>query len=258
MGEAPLEINSAGPAPVLKTMLVIPAIDLKDHKVVRLKQGRMGKATVYSKDTVAVAKNWVKTGAKRIHVVDLNGAFEGKPVHFDEVARICKAFPKIEIEIGGGLRNFETVAQYFFAGASFCILGTAAIKDEPLILECCRKFPKKIILGIDAREGRVALEGWSERSAVKATDLAKKWGKKGIREIIYTDISRDGMMSGVNIEKIKQMASASPVPVIASGGVSSLDDIIKLKKMRNVSGVIVGKAIYEGKIDLKEAIKNAH
>lgn len=239
-------------------MLIIPAIDLKDHKVVRLSQGRMGEAKVYSRDPVTVAKKWVEAGAKRIHLVDLNGAFEGEPVHFDEVQKLCKKFPKIEFEIGGGIRAFETVAKYFYSGASFCILGTAAIMDEPLIVECCKKFPKKIILGLDARNGMVAVKGWSETSTLKAVDIAKKWGKKGIREIIYTDISRDGMMLGVNFEGLKAMARVSKIPVIASGGVTSMDDIVRLKKIKNVSGAIVGKALYEGKIDLREAIQIAH
>lgn len=236
-------------------MIIIPAIDLKDHHVVRLSQGRMGEAKVYSDDPVAVAKKWVKAGAQRIHIVDLNGAFEGKPIHFDEVKNICHAFPKIKIEIGGGIRDLKTSERYFQSGASYCIFGTSAVKNPQLIVEATQKFPEKIILGIDAKGGMVAVEGWGEVSKIAASDLVKKFTK--IESVIYTDISKDGMMQGMSFEQIKKMAAASRFPIIASGGFTSLKDIGELKKISNILGVIAGKALYEGLVDLKEAIAYA-
>lgn len=236
-------------------MIVIPAIDLKDHKVVRLAQGRMGEARIYSDDPMAIAKKWVDAHATRIHLVDLNGAFEGKPIHFDDVARICRAFPGVQFEIGGGIRNLEAISKYFDSGAAFCILGTAAIKEPALVSVACKKYPGKIILGLDAIKGRVAVEGWEKVTDGRAELLAKQFAGKEIAAIIYTDITRDGMMSGVNLAEMRRMAQKSPVPIIASGGVSQLSDIENLAKIPNVIGVIVGKALYEGKIDLKEAIR---
>lgn len=239
-------------------MLVIPAIDLKDHQVVRLSQGKMGEVKIYSDNAVLMAEEWVKQGAKRLHCVDLNGAFEGKPIHFKEVQEIAEAFPEIKIEVGGGIRNLETLKRYFDCGVSHCILGTAALKNPELLEEACHQFPKKIILGIDAKNGFVAAEGWGETSRISALDLAKKFKGKKISEIIYTDISKDGMMSGMNFEAIRQMAEVSPFPIIGSGGLTSLEDIKELKKIKNVSGVIAGKALYEGTIDLREAIRIAN
>lgn len=235
-------------------MILIPAIDLKDHQVVRLSQGRMGEAKVYSDDPVAVAKKWVDAGATRIHVVDLNGAFQGKPIHFDEIRKIAKAFPKIEIEVGGGIRTVDIAEKYFKCGVSFCIFGTAAVKDPKEVEAACKKYPGKIILGLDAKKGEVAVEGWGEQSGIRAETLAKEFAGKGVVAIIYTDIAKDGMMSGTNLVEMHSMAAASPVPIIASGGVTQMADIDNLKKIQNVMGVIVGKAIYEGTIDLKEAI----
>ncbi|MDO8519210.1 MAG: 1-(5-phosphoribosyl)-5-[(5-phosphoribosylamino)methylideneamino]imidazole-4-carboxamide isomerase [Deltaproteobacteria bacterium] len=235
-------------------MIIIPAIDLKDHQVVRLSQGRMGEAKVYSDDPVAVAKKWVDAGAKRIHIVDLNGAFEGKPIHFDEIQKIARAFPQIEIEVGGGIRTVEVADRYFKSGVSFCIFGTAAIKDPDEVKAACKKYPGKIILGLDAKNGQVAVEGWGEESGSGAVELAKKFAKKGIAAIIYTDIAKDGMMSGPNLPEMRSMAAQSSVPIIASGGVSILPDIEKLKQIPRIFGAIVGQAIYEGRIDLKEAI----
>lgn len=238
-------------------MLIIPAIDLKDHQVVRLSQGKMGEAKIYSDNAVLMAEEWVKQGAKRLHCVDLNGAFEGKPIHFKEVKEIAEAFPEIKIEVGGGIRNLEALKRYFDCGVSHCIVGTAALKNPELLDEACEKFPKKIILGIDAKNGFVAAEGWGETSRISALDLAKKFKDKKISEVIYTDISKDGMMGGMNFEAIRQMAESAPFPIIASGGLTSLGDIKELKKIKNVSGVIAGKALYEGTIDLREAISVA-
>ncbi|MBI2339033.1 MAG: 1-(5-phosphoribosyl)-5-[(5-phosphoribosylamino)methylideneamino]imidazole-4-carboxamide isomerase [Deltaproteobacteria bacterium] len=239
-------------------MIVIPAIDLKDHQVVRLSQGKMGIATVYSDNSMEIAKKWIEAGAKRLHLVDLNGAFEGKPIHFKEVESIAKAFPKIQLEIGGGIRDMKTVEAYFKSGVTYCILGTAILKDPRFVEKTCAQFPDRIILGIDAKDGMAAVEGWDKVSRVAAGDLAKKFADKKIAAIIYTDISRDGMMRGMNVPAIEKMAADSPVPVIASGGFTKLEEVETLKKIPNVSGVIAGKALYEGLVDLKEAIRRAH
>lgn len=238
-------------------MLVIPAIDLKDHQVVRLSQGKMGQAKVYADNPLLVADDWIKQGAKKLHLVDLNGAFEGKPIHFKEVEEIARAFPEIKMEIGGGIRTLETVTRYFECGVGFCILGTAALKSPELLEEACQKFPQKIILGIDAKEGNLVVEGWGESSKMPANEVLLKFKDKKIAEVIFTDISKDGMMQGMNFDSIKKISSQSPFGVIASGGLTSLADIEVLKKIPNVTGVIAGKALYEGLIDLKEAIKIA-
>ncbi len=239
-------------------MLVIPAIDLKDHQVVRLSQGRMGEVKVYADNPLLVADDWIKQGAKRLHIVDLNGAFEGKPIHFKEVEEIARAFPEIKVEIGGGIRTLETINHYFDCGVGFCILGTAAFKNPELLEAACQKFPKKIILGVDTKEGNVAIEGWGELSQMPAENLLLKFKNKKISEVIFTDISKDGMMQGMNLALIKKISAQSPFGVIASGGLTSLADIGELKKIPNVTGVIAGKALYEGLIDLKEAIRIAH
>ncbi len=236
-------------------MLIIPAIDLKDHQVVRLSQGKMGEAKVYADNPVMIAGDWINQGAKRIHLVDLNGAFEGKPVHFDEVQQIATAFPEVKIEIGGGIRNLETIQKYIDCGVHYCILGTAAIKNPSLLKEACKKFPKKIILGIDAKDGLVATDGWDKTSHKKAIDLVKEFVDEEIESIIYTDIAKDGMLKGMNHNSIAEMAEVSPFPIIASGGLTSLEDIEKLTKVKNILGVIAGKALYENKFTLKEAIK---
>ncbi|MBI4411360.1 MAG: 1-(5-phosphoribosyl)-5-[(5-phosphoribosylamino)methylideneamino]imidazole-4-carboxamide isomerase [Deltaproteobacteria bacterium] len=239
-------------------MIVIPAIDLKDHQVVRLSQGRMGEAKVYSDNPVEIAEKWIDAGAKRLHLVDLNGAFEGKPIHFKEVESIAKAFPKIQLEIGGGIRDLKTVQAYFKSGVTYCILGTAALKDPRFAGMACAQFPDRIILGIDAKDGMVAVEGWDNVSKIKAGELAKKFTGQKISAVIYTDISRDGMMQGMNFARIRSMASESPFPIIASGGFTRLEEIETLKKIPNVSGVIAGKALYEGLVDLKEAIRRGN
>jgi phosphoribosylformimino-5-aminoimidazole carboxamide ribotide isomerase len=237
-------------------MIVIPTIDMKDRQVVRLKQGRMVDATIYSDSVVDVARKWLSERAERLHLVDLNGAFSGKPVHFSDIKNIRKEFPKIKIEVGGGIRDEDTLQKYFDVGVDFCILGTVAVQNQDAVIKACEKFPGKIILGVDARDGSVATQGWDKVSKVSAIDLVKNFKGCDIESVIYTDISKDGMLAGMNFPKIKEMQS-SGFPLIASGGLSSLADIQKLCAM-NVFGVIAGKALYEGRISLKDAIALCH
>ncbi len=236
-------------------MLVIPAIDLKDGKCVRLRQGLMDDSTVYGDDPVSMAQRWVDAGARRLHLVDLNGAFAGTPVNGEAVTAIAKKFPKLPIQIGGGIRSIEIIEQYLNAGVSYVIIGTKAVKEPQFIAEVCKKFPNRIIVGIDAKNGLVATDGWAEVSSVKATDLAKRFEQDGVTAIVYTDISRDGMMQGVNVEATVALAEASTIPVIASGGVTNMDDIRALKTVaaKGILGAITGRAIYENTLSLTEA-----
>lgn len=234
-------------------MLIIPAIDMKDHQAVRLKQGRMEDATVYADSTLAMAEQWIAQGAKRLHLVDLNGAFAGLPIHFDDVTAIAKKFPHVPIEIGGGIRTLETMKRYFDAGVSFCILGTVAIKNPDLVFEACKSFAGKIILGIDAKNGMVATEGWGETSSTTALEVARRFAGCAIESVIYTDIAKDGMLAGMNLEQIAAM-KACGFPVIASGGLTELNDIRALKQIGGLHGVIAGKAIYENRFSVAEAI----
>jgi phosphoribosylformimino-5-aminoimidazole carboxamide ribotide isomerase len=236
-------------------MLIIPAIDLKEGKCVRLEQGLMKKATVYSDDPATTAKHWEAQGAELLHVVDLNGAFAGVPKNLDAIKAIRKAV-KMPVEVGGGIRDMATVRSLVSIGIDRIILGTAAIENPDFIKEACREFPGKIIAGIDAKDGLVAIKGWAEVTKVKAVDLAKQMQDYGVIAIIYTDIKRDGMLSGPNIEATKTLGEALHIPVIASGGVHTMKDIENLLTIRSsgVSGVITGKAIYSGSLDLKEAI----
>jgi len=237
-------------------MQIIPAIDLKDHHVVRLKQGRMGEATVYSKSILEIAEKWINQGATRLHVVDLNGAFEGQAVHFDDVAQIAQRFPQIQIEVGGGIRDRETIQKYFDSGVHYCILGTTAVKNPQLVMDACKDFPHKIILGLDAKGGFVATDGWDEGSKLSSLDVARRFDGCDLESIIYTDISKDGMLSGMNFEMIEEM-KACGFPIIASGGVSSLEDIKRLVQIGGLHGVIVGKALYEDRFSLKDAIQQS-
>ncbi|KPQ25495.1 MAG: 1-(5-phosphoribosyl)-5-[(5-phosphoribosylamino)methylideneamino]imidazole-4-carboxamide isomerase [Halomonas sp. HL-48] len=236
-------------------MLVIPAIDLKDGQCVRLKQGRMDDATSYGDDPVAMAARWVEAGARRLHLVDLNGAFEGKPVNGDAVTAIARAYPKLPIQIGGGIRSAETIEHYLDAGVSYVIIGTKAVKEPDFVTEMCRAFPGHVIVGLDAKDGFVATDGWAEVSTMKATDLAKRFANDGVSSIVYTDIARDGMMQGVNVEATAQLAREGGLPVIASGGVTNLDDIKSLCDVADsgILGAITGRAIYEGSLDVAEA-----
>ena len=236
-------------------MLIIPAIDLKDGECVRLRQGRMEESTVFSSRPVDMARHWVELGARRLHLVDLNGAFAGEPVNGQVVRDIAKAFPDLPIQIGGGVRNLGIIESYLKAGVSHVIIGTAAVKNPALVTDACREFPGHIIVGLDAVGGLVATDGWAEVTQVKAVDLARRFANDGVSAIVYTDIERDGMMQGLNIEETVKMAQASSIPVIASGGITNMDDVRKLMSAREpgISGAITGRAIYEGTLDIREA-----
>jgi phosphoribosylformimino-5-aminoimidazole carboxamide ribotide isomerase len=236
-------------------MLIIPAIDLKDGQCVRLKQGRMEDSTVFSSDPAAVAKQWVDAGCRRLHLVDLNGAFAGEPVNGDVVRAIAAAYPKLPIQIGGGIRDLQTIEHYVKAGVSYVIIGTKAVKQPEFVSEACKAFPGRVIVGLDAKDGLVATDGWAEVSEVRAVDLARRFEADGVESIVYTDIARDGMMQGVNVEATLEMARASLIPVIASGGITNMDDIKALRALasQGIMGAITGRAIYEGTLDVAEA-----
>ena len=236
-------------------MLVIPAIDLKEGHCVRLRQGDMADSTVFSDDPVAMAQRWFGEGARRLHIVDLDGAFAGEPVNAGIIEAISKALPTLPIQIGGGIRNPETIARYLEAGVEYAIIGTMAAKDPDFVRQACAAFPGHIIVGIDARGGRVAVEGWASESELHATDLAKRFADAGVSAVVYTDIDRDGMMQGVNVEATVALASESGMPVIASGGISQLDDVRGLMQHASagICGAITGRAIYEGALDLAAA-----
>ena len=235
-------------------MLIIPAIDLKDGQCVRLRQGLMEDSTVFGSPT-DFAKQWVDKGCRRLHLVDLNGAFAGEPVNGEVVTEIAGAFPQLPIQIGGGIRSGDTIEYYLQAGVEFVIIGTKAVKEPEFVVEMCRQFKGHIIVGLDAKNGLVATDGWAEVSDVKASDLAKEFEAAGVSAIVYTDIARDGMMQGVNVEATVAMAKASSIPVIASGGITNMDDIraLKAKADQGIIGAITGRAIYEGTLDMAEA-----
>jgi phosphoribosylformimino-5-aminoimidazole carboxamide ribotide isomerase len=237
-------------------MLVIPAIDIKDGQCVRLYQGEMDKETVYFSSPLDAAKHWVDHGAEWLHVVDLNGAVEGRPVHKREVAAICMGFG-VPVQLGGGLRSLDAIEEAFSLGVARVILGTAAHENPDFLRRACEKFPGKIIVGIDARDGRVAVKGWKETTSTDAVELAARCEAAGASRIIYTDISRDGTREGVNVEETRRVAQAVKIPVIASGGVATLDDIRRVKELQSdgVEGVIVGRALYSGAFTLREAIE---
>ncbi len=238
-------------------MLLIPAIDLKQGKCVRLRQGRMEDDTVFSDDPVAVAARWVEAGAKRLHLVDLDGAFAGKPVNAGVVGEIAAAFPELPIQIGGGIRDEETIDTYLAAGVQYVIIGTKAVNAPHFVGDVCAEFPGHIIVGLDAKDGKVATDGWSKLSGHDVIDMAQHFERDGVESIIYTDISRDGMMQGVNVEATQKLAQAINIPVIASGGVTNMDDLTALQAVQadGIMGAILGRSIYEGTIDLAEAIK---
>ncbi len=236
-------------------MLIIPAIDLKDGQCVRLRQGLMEDSTVFSDEPVAMARRWVEAGCRRLHLVDLNGAFAGAPVNGEVVTAIAAAWPQLPIQIGGGIRSLETIEHYVRAGVSYVIVGTRAVKEPAFVAEACAAFPGRVIVGLDARDGLVATDGWAEVSAVRATDLARRFEADGVAAIVYTDIARDGMMQGVNVEATVAMGEASSIPVIASGGITDIDDIRRLLAVsgKGICGAITGRAIYEGTLDVAEA-----
>ncbi len=234
-------------------MLIIPAIDLKDGQCVRLKQGRMDDDTVFSDDPVATATHWIEQGARRLHLVDLNGAFAGAPVHKNIVEAIARKHPTLPIQIGGGIRDLDTIAHYLEAGVQYVIIGTKAVKEPEFVTAACQSFGGHIMVGIDAKDGWVATDGWANVTQTKATDLAKQFAHVGVSAIIYTDIARDGMMQGVNMPQTVALAEHCGLPVIASGGVTNLDDVKLLKQYPILAGAITGRAIYEGTLNLREA-----
>ena len=236
-------------------MILIPAIDLKQGQCVRLRQGRMDDTTVFSNDPVAMAEKWVSQGCQRLHLVDLDGAFEGSPVNADVIEEITRAFPDLPIQIGGGIRTVETVEAYLEAGVSFVIIGTQAVKKPEFVTELCAEFPGNVIVGIDAKNGMVAVQGWAEDSDQSAEHLAQRFEDQGVSAIVYTDISRDGMMQGVNLEATRLLAESVSIPVIASGGVTDMQDIKNLNDVKHagIEGVIIGRALYEGTISLQQA-----
>lgn len=236
-------------------MLIIPAIDLKDGQCVRLRQGLMDDSTVFSDEPVAMARRWVEAGCRRLHLVDLNGAFAGEPINGEVVTAIAAAWPDLPIQIGGGIRNLETIEHYVKAGVRYVIIGTKAVKEPAFVAEACAAFPGRIIVGLDAKDGLVATDGWAEVSGLRATDLARQFESDGVSAIVYTDIARDGMMQGVNVEATLTMARASSIPVIASGGITNMEDIRALKAVasQGICGAITGRAIYEGTLDVAEA-----
>ena len=238
-------------------MLIIPAIDLKDGRCVRLKQGDMATATVFSDDPVAMARHWAAQGARRLHIVDLNGAVAGRPKNEKVIREIIQAVGgELPIELGGGIRDLDTIESYLDAGVQFVVIGTAAVKNPGFLSDACYAFPGHIIAGLDAKDGKVAVEGWSKMTGHEVIDLAKKFEDYGVEALIYTDIGRDGMLTGVNIEATLKLAQAVKIPLIASGGLNSVKDVelICAKLLpEGIIGAIAGRALYEGKLDLKKA-----
>ncbi|HYL32677.1 MAG TPA: 1-(5-phosphoribosyl)-5-[(5-phosphoribosylamino)methylideneamino]imidazole-4-carboxamide isomerase [Stellaceae bacterium] len=233
-------------------MIIYPAIDLKDGRCVRLVRGAMDSATVFNDDPAAQARSFAAAGAAWIHVVDLDGAFAGKPRNAAAVEAIVKAAP-VKVQLGGGIRDAATLEAWLEKGVARAVLGTAAVKNPNLVRDACRRWPSRVALGIDARSGKVAVEGWAETSAIAALDLARRFEDAGAAAIIYTDIDRDGALQGVNVDATAALARALKTPVIASGGIASLDDLAALKAAR-IPGAIVGRALYDGRVDLKSAL----
>ena len=240
-------------------MQIIPAIDFKDGKVVNLKQGQLDQTTIYSDDPVGMADQWVSQGCERLHLVDLDGAFEGKPKNAEAIGRIASNHPGLTIQLGGGIRSAEVIESYLNAGVDYLIIGTKAVQEPEFVGEMCRRFPGHIIVGLDGLHGMVAINGWKEVTDVSVKSLALLFESDGIDAIVYTDIGKDGMMGGVNLRATKDLADSVSVPIIASGGVTDIGDIEALldageKVSGGISGVITGRAIYEGTLDLQEAI----
>jgi phosphoribosylformimino-5-aminoimidazole carboxamide ribotide isomerase len=237
-------------------MLLIPAIDLKDGHCVRLKQGDMGQSTIFSEDPAAMARKWVEAGARRLHLVDLNGAFAGKPQNHAAIKAILREVgDEIPVQLGGGIRDLDTIERYIDDGLRYVIIGTAAVQNPGFVKDACVAFGGHIIVGLDAKDGKVATDGWSKLTGHEVADLGKKFEDYGVESIIYTDIGRDGMLSGINIEATVRLAQALTIPIIASGGLSNMDDIDKLCAVENdgVEGVICGRAIYSGDLDFAQA-----
>ena len=235
-------------------MILFPAIDLKDGKCVRLWRGDMSRATIFNDDPPAQARAFASQGCRWLHVVDLDGAFAGKPMNAKAVDGILAAV-SVPVQLGGGIRDLAMIESWLSRGISRVVLGTLALRAPQIVRDACKKFPGKIAIGIDAKAGRVAVEGWAEASEMTVLDLAKKFEDSGAAAIIHTDIERDGTLSGTNIAATKDLAAKLSIPVIASGGVASIDDIKALKKADKIAGVIVGRALYDGKVDLKQALE---
>ena len=240
-------------------MLLIPAIDLKEGKCVRLRQGRMDDETVYSNNPIEVAERWVKAGAKRLHIVDLDGAVAGAPVNAQIIHDISYTFPGINIQVGGGIRDADTIQAYLDAGVNYVIIGTRAITTPHFVSDVCLEFPGHIIVGLDARNGKLATEGWSKLSHHDATDMAQRFEEDGVTSIIFTDISRDGMMNSLNLAATVELCRHIHIPVIASGGITNMDDIRALCAVAHegIEGAITGRALYENTLDFAEAQKLA-
>ena len=232
-------------------MLLIPAIDLKEGRCVRLRQGRMDDATVFSDQPTDVATRWVNEGARRLHLVDLDGAFAGKPVNAAVVNAIAANYPDLSIQLGGGIRDLKTIESYINAGVNYIIIGTKAVKDPAFVSQACKAFPDHIMVGLDAKDGMVATDGWANVTDIDVTDMAKQFEQDGVQSIVYTDIGRDGMMQGVNIEATVALAKAISIPVVASGGITNLDDVTALCAVAEsgIVAAITGRAIYEGTLD---------
>ncbi len=240
-------------------MLIIPAIDIKNGKCVRLSQGQMDQETVYSENPLEIANKWVEEGAERIHIVDLDGATEGKPVNVDIIHSIAQAYPNIPLQVGGGIRDEDTIQTYLDAGVSYVIIGTRAVTTPHFVSNVCLEFPGHIIVGLDAKNGKLATDGWSKLSNHDANDMAQRFEEDGVAAIIFTDIDRDGMLNSLNIEATVNLCSKISIPVSASGGVTNLEDIRSLCEIteEGIFGVITGRAIYEGTLDFAKAQKLA-
>ena len=238
-------------------MLLIPAIDIKNGQCVRLRQGRMDEVTVFSKDPVAVAKRWVDEGAQRLHVVDLDGAVKGSPVNLKALEKIVAAVGGVPVQAGGGVRDEETVQRYLDVGVSFIIIGTKAVNTPHFLRDLCLEYPRHIFVGLDAKDGRVAIDGWNKLSHHDVVEMAQHCERDGVEAIIYTDIGRDGMMQGFNVEATRTLARSVNTPVIASGGVSTLEDLHSLRSLQEdgVVGAVIGRALYEGGLQFKDCLK---
>ena len=239
-------------------MLLIPAIDIKNGRCVRLRQGRMDQETIYGEDPIAMAGRWIKAGARRLHIVDLDGAIAGKPENADIIHDIAEAYPDIPIQVGGGIRDEDTIQTYLDVGVSYVIVGTKAVTTPHFVADICLEFPSHIIVGLDAKNGKLATNGWSKLSHHGVVDMARRFEEDGVTAIIFTDIGRDGMISSVNIEATVELCREVTVPVIASGGISNMDDIRGLcTAEEGIAGAITGRAIYEGTLDFAAAQKLA-